>query len=130
MLPPSAAGAFLWSDGSNFNGFIVLMMVIPTSSGTAWPGIFIDPNSPRQVIPDRTVFPISDGLPNNQISAYWNSSIDPPNTAYAVFGYDSAMKQVYAPTTSADFITITAATFVSPWTPPTPPIAGVVIPTP
>lgn len=124
------AGTILWSDGSNFSGFAIIGLVVPTASGTAWPELAIDPGSPRQRIPLWITCPIKAGTFNNQIGLWYTDDIDPPNSKYCVYFYDTAMKQVGAPATSADFFTVSSAytTIVAPTL--TVPIAGTVIPVP
>lgn len=124
------AGTILWSDGSNFSGFAIIGLVVPTSNGTAWPELAIDPGSPRQRIPLWLTVPIKDGAFNTQVGLWYNEDIDPPNSKYCCYLYDNAMKQVGAPATSADFFTVSSeyTTIVAPTL--TVPVASSVIPVP
>ena len=126
----TAIGTILWSDGTPFNGFAQIGLILPTSSGTAWPELTIQPNAPRQRLPLWMTIPIVNGVFNNQCGIWFNPSIDPPNTKYCVYFYDSSMKQIAGPTTPADFFTVTAdpTTITIPTL--TAPIAGTVIPVP
>lgn len=118
-----------WSDGSLFNGFLVLMLVIPTYSGVPSPGIIVEPMSPRQPIPDRVTIPIVEGILNQSTEVYYNSSIDPPNTKYCPFYYDGALKSLNTPT-SSDFFVINTPVFTPPVPTLTPPVASTTVPTP
>jgi hypothetical protein len=124
------SGTILWSDGSNFNGFAIIGLVLPTSSGVAWPELTIEPNSPRQRLPLWLTVPIINGAYNQQIGVWFNEDIDPPNSKYCSYFFDSSMKQLAGPTTPADFFTVTVDP--TPLAAPTltVPIAGVTIPVP
>ena len=124
------SGTITWSDGSNFNGFAVIGLVFPTSGGNNWPALTIEPNSPKQEIPQWTAVPIVDGSFNNQIGLWYNTDIDPPNTKYAIWYLDAAYKYVGSPTNSSDFFQVTADPTAPPTYTLTVPIAGTTVPTP
>lgn len=124
------SGTIQWSDGSNFNGFGVVGLVFPTSGGAAWPELSIEPNSPRQRIPQWAVIPIVDGAFNNQVGLWFNADIDPPNTKYAIFYYDSSNKLVGQPSSSSDFFQVTADPVAPPTYTLTVPTAGTSVPDP
>lgn len=123
-------GTISWSDGSLFNGFAVIGLVLPTSGGNPWPELSIEPNSPQQRIPIWSTIPISAGAFNTSVGLWYNEDIDPPNTKYAIYYYDSSLEQVGAPSSASDFFTITAATTTPPTYTLTVPIAGTVVPDP
>jgi hypothetical protein len=123
-------GTITWSDGSNFNGFAVIGLVFPTSSGAAWPELSLEPNSFRQRIPQWSVIPIVDGAFNSSVGLFYNENIDPPNTKYAIYYYDSSNKVVGSPSAPADFFIISAPTTTPTMYTLTVPIAGTAIPNP
>jgi len=122
------SGTITWSDGSNFNGFATLGLVFPTSSGTAWPELTLEPHQPRQVIPTWSTIPINDGEFNQALGVWFTADINPPNTKYCIYYFDTSGKRVGSPSTDADFFTVTA----DPTTPTTytltVPIAGTAVP--
>lgn len=133
MANPRSAklsGTITWSDGSNFNGFAVVALVFPTSGGSAWPELVIEPGSPRQRIPVWSTIPIVNGVFNQSCGLWFNADINPPNTKYAIFYYDAANKLVASPSSDSDFFTVTA----DPTTPTTytltVPTAGTAVPSP
>lgn len=125
-------GTITWSDGSSFNGFAVVGLVLPTSSGTAWPELTLEPGSPRQRLPLWSTIPIINGAFNQQLGLWFNEDINPPNTKYIIYYYDTSLKTpaVGVPSGIGDAFTVTA----DPTTPPTytltAPIAGTAVPTP
>lgn len=125
-------GTITWSDSSLFNGYAVVGLVLPTSSGTAWPELTLEPGSPRQRLPLWSTIPIINGEFNQQIGLWYNEDIDPPNSKYAIYYYDSALRDpaVGVPVDFNDFFTISAATTTPPTYTLTAPIAGTVVPTP
>lgn len=124
------SGTFSWSNGDLFNGFLVLALVFPTSGGAAWPEITVEPNQSRQRIPVWITIPIKDGVANQQCGVFYNADIDPPNTKYASYYYDTSLKSVASPSSSSDFFTVSA----DPTTPTTytltVPTAGTAVPSP
>lgn len=123
-------GEITWDDGSLFNGFGVVGLVLPTSGGVDWPELTIEPNTPRQRLPLWATIPIVNGEFNNQVGLWFNADIDPPNTKYVIYYYDSSGKQVGVPTNSADFFTITAAETTPTMYTLVAPTAGTVVPNP
>lgn len=123
-------GSITWSDGTNFNGFGVVGLVLPTSGGTNWPELSLEPGSPRQRLPLWSTIPIVDGAFNNQVGLWYNADIDPPNTTYVIYYYDTSLKQVGVPSGIADAFTISAAQTTPPVYTLTAPVAGTVVPTP
>ena len=124
------AGTVLWSDGSLFQGFAVIGLIVPTLSGVSWPELSLEPNSPRERIPLWSTIPIKNGVFNQALGLWFTDDINPPNTKYAIWYYDSSNVQIAGPVDSSDFFTVTA----DPTTPPmyslVAPTAGVAIPDP
>lgn len=121
------SNTFTWSDGSNFTGYLYVALVIPTSGGSDWPELHIDDISPRQRLPLRFIIPIINGAANQNVSLIFNADINPPNSQYGAYIFDSARKQVAGPsslfTVTADPVAIPALTL-------TVPIAGSVVTAP
>ena len=124
------AGTILWSDGSLFQGFAVIGLVLPQSGSVDWPELTIEPNSPRQRIPLWSTIPIKDGVFNQALGLWFNTDINPPNSKYAIWLYDASNKQVVAPGSSADFFTVTTDPHTIVVVAPTVPSASTVVPNP
>lgn len=120
----------LWSDGSNFNGFAVIALVFPTASGVNWPELTIEPGTPRQRLPIWHTVPIVDGVFNQALGLWYNTDINPPNTKYAIWYYDTANKLVAAPSSASDFFTVTDTPVAPTVYTLTVPIAGTAVPSP
>ena len=123
-------GTITWSDGTNFNGFGVVGLVLPTSSGVAWPELSLEPGTPRQRLPLWSTIPIVEGTFNNQVGLWYNADINPPNTQYVIYYYDTSLKQVGIPSSISDAFTISAAQTTPPTYTLTVPIAGTTVPVP
>jgi len=131
-MPQSAKlnGVITWSDGSLFNGFAVIGLILPTSSGVAWPELTIEPNDLKQRLPLWSTIPIKDGSFNQALGLWFNTAINPPNSKYALWLYDLSGKQVLAPASSGDFFTVMTNPHTISVSSLTVPTAGTVIPNP
>jgi hypothetical protein len=115
-----------WSNGQNFNGWALVGLVMPTS-GTDWSFVARGDMAPGQKLPVFAMVPIVDGLFNTSLGLYFNADIDPPNSQYVYWFYDSTRRQVAGPsslfTVTADPLTLPALTL-------TVPSAGATLPVP
>lgn len=103
-----------WSDGTPFNGFLLIGLVYPTS-GSEWAEVDLGGQSPGERLPQFQRVPIVNGQYDNSVGVLYNSSISPPNTKYVAWFYDQSTfppRQICGPTS---FFTVTS----SPLTPPT-----------
>lgn len=124
------AATVTWSNGDLFNGFLLIGLVVPNTSGDAWAELDLGGQQPGERIPIWTRVAVVDGVYDNTVGVLYNSSISPPNTKYAAYYYDSSVfppRQIAGP--SALF-TVTTATLTPPALTLTAPTAGVVAPTP
>jgi hypothetical protein len=131
-IPQSAklSGTILWSDSSLFNGFAVIGLILPTSSGVNWPELTIEPNDVKQRLPLWSTIPVKDGEFNQSLGLWFNTAINPPNSKYALWLYDLSGKRVLSPSGSGDFFTVTTNPHVITVTPPAVPSAGTTVPDP
>lgn len=104
-------GTITWSDGSLFNGFAVVGIVLPTTGGSAYPEIQLEGNTSRFEIPIWATIPIKDGAFHSQSGLWYNADINPPNTKYAIYYYDSAWVQIAGPASSSDFFLVASESF-------------------
>lgn len=118
-----------WSDGSPFNGFLLLGLVLPINV-TAWAELDLAGQYPGERLPIFTRIPITSGQFSKDAGVIYSTSINPPNTKYAAFYYDSSAyppRQIAADPTLFS-VTSTPITLVPPTL--TAPTAGTVAPTP
>lgn len=118
-----------WDNGDNFNGFGIVVIVPPTVDAISWPSITIDPNSPSQRLPQTATIPIVDGVFNNSVGIFYNEDLDPPNSKYCIFYFDSGWNQVGVPASASDFFVVNSAETNPPQYTLETPVAGTQIPT-
>ena len=121
------SGTVSWSDGSGFNGYYLVMTVLPTSSGVDWPEVAIGDSRTRTTVPNRAVLPVVDGVFNQNVGLFFTIDLNPPNVKYAAYAFDASLKQVAGPTA---LFTVTADPTAMPSLTLTVPTAGTVIPSP
>lgn len=106
-----------WSNGSPFNGFALIGIVLPTSGGTPWAYVSPGDNYPGAAVPTFQYASINDGKLNTQAGVFYNEDLSPPNSKYAVWYYDltgrpigNVAGQFYAtaPTVTLPTTTLTA----------------------
>ena len=125
----SQTASIAWSDGTLFNGFLLIGLVVPIT-GTAWAELDLGGQSPGERIPLYTKVPVIEGQFSNEVGVIYNTSISPPNSKYACWYYDNSnypVRQIAGPST---LFTVTSATLTPPALTLTVPTAGTVAPTP
>lgn len=129
----TSASNITWSDGSLFNGYVLLIMAPPTG----YAHVVLRDKRPHLRVPQRYRVPIREGqyVPDTQV---WRTdSLVPVNVRYSAFFYDSTDKLVSAGsslfavtsdpyTLAPPALTVPSAAVVSP-TPETVPSAPVVV---
>lgn len=117
-----------WSDGSAFNGFLLVSLVPPTGSG----GTYTEGNFglvyPAEQLPPFAVIPIQQGLLNSSLGLYFNADISPPNTTYIARWYDTTKRLISGPSSAFSVTADPISTLVIPTL--TAPSAGGTAPTP
>ena len=111
--------AVQWTDGSNFNGFLLVSVVLPSTG--SYTSVFYSNSYPQVAVPDFLVCPIVNGTFSANVGILWNADITPPNTKYISWYYDSTGRQVAGP--SAVW-TVTSSTASPPAATLTAPTAG------
>lgn len=118
-----------WSDGTLFNGFLLLGLVFPIS-GSQWAEIDLGGQTPGERLPQFLKVPIVNGQFDNSVGVLYNSSISPPNTKYVAWYYDQSSfppRQICGPTA---LFTVNSGTLTPPLCTLTAPTAGTIPPTP
>lgn len=82
------SGTVTWSDGTLFDGYVLLALGLPSNGDGVWPTAMIGGKYPATRIPVWTVVPIIRGVFSPNTSIFFNSSIDPPGTKYGAYWYD------------------------------------------
>ena len=98
-----------WTDGTLFDGFILIGIALPTVSGVSYPSLSYQSNFPSQRLPQWYVIPVTAGVPNQNTFVFFTNAIDPPNCRYTSYFYDHNKQQVSGPST---LFQITSAPFV------------------
>jgi hypothetical protein len=79
-----------WAGGQNFNGSVLFMLALPTFSGNTEGRAYVrGTNLHRVRIPLRQKWPIVDGVLDTGLRLWRNDSIDPSNTRWCAFWYDT-----------------------------------------
>jgi hypothetical protein len=115
-----------WSDGTPFDGFIRLGLVVPQYGGTVnAPFLASQHVTPALELPLNTLIFITNGQPDTSTGVVYNTSISPPNSQYVAWWYDAAGHLLAGP--SAQF-SITSSPFTPPTVTLTAPSVGSTIP--
>jgi len=114
------ASDVLWSDGSKFDGFLLLNIARPAT----YSEISLNQRRPRVVLPLWVRIPVEHGVLHTDTKVLYTSEYEPPNTRYISYWYDLNNAQLAGPSTlftiSTDPHTITVPTLTA----PTAPVAG------
>jgi hypothetical protein len=116
-----------WSGGTLFDGYVLLIMALPSASGSDWSKVCLKDSRPRLRVPTRVMVPIRQGVYDTATYVWRTDSILPPLVKYSSFYYDSTDRFIAV---GPDLFTITADSHTL--TPPTltDPTAAVVSVTP
>ena len=101
-----------WSDGTLFDGFVLINLLIPhAASGTDWAEVDQGRIYPSIQLPQMQVVPIIGGAYNAACGLFVNADLTPPGSAYRCYVYDATKRQIAGP--SSNF-TVTSTTAVDP----------------
>jgi len=89
-----------WTDGTNFNGFLLAGIVPPSDGVTAWTSVSMGDNYPAATLPVWARIPIVDGKFNASSGLFFNSDITPPGSKYVIYYYDSTGRRIAGPSAS------------------------------
>jgi len=108
-----------WSNGSKFDGFILLNVARPSGYNE----ISLNQRRPRVVLPHWIRIPVENGAVHGDTKVLFTAEIEPPNTRYISFWYDLNNARIAGPsalfTITADPHTITPPTLTAPTAPTT-----------
>lgn len=107
-------GPFLWSDGTRFNGYMVINFAPPLNGSAAWPSLAPTGIFPEINLPLSARVPIINGDPSTAVQIIYNTDITPPNTFYQAWLFEMNGVEVAGPsstfTVSTDPFTVTIST--------------------
>lgn len=78
-----------WSGGKPFNGYVLLIMALPSAGGAPWTRVALKDTRPRLRVPTRIRVPIREGVYDPDTQIWRTDSLVPPNVKYSSFFYDS-----------------------------------------
>lgn len=104
-------GAVQWSDGSNFDGYLLLGLAIPTNGEGVWPTVALGSAFPRQRLPQWVLIPIKDGTFDATTKVFFNGDIEPRGCQYGAYWYDINGRKL-APAGAATAFDITTDPYV------------------
>lgn len=111
---------YTWSDGSNFNGFILIELIVPSDGSTPWGEVDYGNLYPSITLPTMQRIPIINGQANTSCGVFLTPDITPPNSSYIAWYYDSTGRKIAGPTVTFQVTSQSAFT---------PPILTLPIPT-
>lgn len=121
---PSSGTQLLWSDGSYFDGFILIAL----NSGQTQPYCYLDNADYVQRLPQYTKIRVTAGIIDPTQRLYFTADIQPPNSRYWAWFYDLTGTLIYptvgnpsAFTVTTDPHPLTIQTLTVPTAPSTPP---------
>lgn len=115
-----------WSDGSIFNGFLLVSLVPPILSAISYTEGDFGLTYPTAQLPPFATIPIQNGQLNSNLGLFYNADISPPNTTYIARWYDTTKRLVSGPgspfTVDSDPIALTIPSPTVPSSGGTPPV--------
>ena len=109
---------YTWTDGTLFNGFMLVQMLLPSDGVTPWAEVDYGNIFPGLTLPLMQKIPIVDGQANGSCGLFLNSDVVPPGSKYVVWFYDSTNRQLAGPSASFTVTTANLNGFTPPVIPP------------
>lgn len=120
-------GPVLWSDGSKFNGFVLIALALPKDGGFEYAQVVVSNDYPAQRLPQFQRIAIAEGLYDGNGRLIFTADMQPPNTRYCAYYYDSTGRLIAGPT-ALFAVTSSPVTLVAPTL--TAPVTNTVAPSP
>lgn len=112
-----------WDDGSALTGFLLVGLVLPTGYQMA----YYAATYPNVAIPTFLKVPINNGSFHAAESICYNADLEPPNSRYVAWYYDSTGQQIAGPTS---LFTVSTGTCTPPSLTLPAPAVGLIPPVP
>ena len=77
-----------WSDGTLFNGYVILIMALPTQGTQQWTNVALRNSLPKLKCPQRVKVPIREGVYDTYTMLWSTDSLVPENEVYSCWFYD------------------------------------------
>ncbi len=85
------ASEIQWADGTPFQGHLLLVMGMPSRSGTAYTEVYLQGTDIQKWrVPLRVKIPIVDGSLSASVRVWQNADLVPSETDYSAYWYDDA----------------------------------------
>lgn len=91
-------GSVTWSDGSPFDGWLLLGLVLPENADGQWPTTVLNGATIQQRLPLWAKIPITAGAFDSQTSILYNTSVEPPASRYVAYWYDKNHRRIFPAT--------------------------------
>ncbi len=102
-----------WTTGDLFNGFLLLLIALPASRGSAYLK-----DSQRQRVPLDIKIPVLEGVVQDKVKIWQTTELEPPNMQYCALWYDDTLLQIAVGpslfTVTTEEHTVTPPTLTSP----------------
>jgi hypothetical protein len=82
-----------WSDGTPFNGCVILIMALPTNGNQQWTQVARRDCKPKRKCPQRVKIPIREGVYDTYTILWSTDSLVPENVLYSAWFYDDTDQQ-------------------------------------
>jgi hypothetical protein len=94
--PYNLTPTFIYPDGTLFNGYFEIIMVLPSNSGAQWTQASLRGSNPRLVVPQRYKIPIVEGKVDIRTRLWQTIALVPSHIVYAIFIYDSVDRLMHS----------------------------------
>lgn len=84
----TAASSITWTSGLPFNGYVLLLMALPSSNGATWTRVSVRDQRPKLHVPTRFKVPIREGVLDTTTKVWRTDGLVPTNVQYTSFFYD------------------------------------------
>lgn len=119
-------GTVEWSDGTPFDGRVMIGIALPTASGVDYATVKLENTFPGRPRPKWAIIPIKNGQFDQNLKVIFNADLQPPGCRYVAYFYDNN-GYLIAPSPPASMFDITAdphTMSVPTLTVPTGPVTG------
>src|SRR5581483_8580407 len=104
----TSASTIAWQSGTPFNGWVLLIAVLPNISGAVYNKIGLRDSAPKMMIPTRIRVAIREGVLDSSAKVSQTSSLVPTNVVYSAWFYDDTNTLI---ATGSALFTLTADPF-------------------
>jgi hypothetical protein len=104
-----------WADGTLFQGYLLLVLGMPTRSAVAYTEVYLQGTDIHKWrVPTRVKIPIVDGVLSTSVRVWQNLDMVPTETDYSAYWYDDSGKSIATDDPSQFSITASSYTITPP----------------